>query len=311
MMRAHLQEAAIVLAILTDEDRLHRGLHVVVDAAPTGALEECERPFVRVEHHLLRLARIGAHEHHPAVAEAEMRDLHDRRPPVHHNDLVAPVELIGLARRKRQRHKGIRRRACIRLRPASRITADGVIAAVVSERPQLLENPDQGQPLSRRRFDVRRQQPIELLFPSSEFRARLHLTLIRKRRLVRAQNLTNRIAGQPQVACDLLDRLALDKILAPYPTDPLHNQHPPPPASCQSRQPNKSKIAGSILDADPPPQGVTFPRRITIMRRILRSERSPDNLAEIRIVTRWIEAWLDAGRIARGQHRQATGVSTA
>jgi hypothetical protein len=258
MMRAHLQEAAIVLAILTGEDRLHCGLHVVVDAAPTGALEECERPFVRVEHHLLRLARIGAHEHHPAVAEAEMRDLHDRRHPVHHNDLVAPVELIGLARRKRQRHKGIRRRACIRLRPASRITADGVIAAVVSERPQLLENPDQGQPLSRRRFDVRRQQPIELLFPSSEFRARLHLTLIRKRRLVRAQDLTNRIAGQPQVACDLLDRLALDKILAPYPTDRRHNQHPPPPASCQSRQPNKSKIAGSILDADPPP-----PRRIT------------------------------------------------
>jgi hypothetical protein len=34
-----------------------------------------------------------------------------------------------------------------------------------------------------------------------------------------------------------------------------------------------------------------------IMRRILRSERSPDNLAEIRIVTRWIEAWLDADEL--------------
>jgi hypothetical protein len=39
MMRAHLQEAAIVLVILTDEDRLYRGLHVAVDAAPTGAFE--------------------------------------------------------------------------------------------------------------------------------------------------------------------------------------------------------------------------------------------------------------------------------
>ncbi|MGO9418507.1 hypothetical protein [Roseiarcus sp.] len=29
------------------------------------------------------------------------------------------------------------------------------------------------------------------------------------------------------------------------------------------------------------------------MRRILKSEGSPDNLAEIRIVMRWIEAWLD------------------
>ena len=205
-----------------------------------------------------------------------MRDLHDRRHPVHHNDLVAPVELIGLARRERQRHKGIRRRACIQLRPASSITADGVIAAVVSERPQLLENPDQGQPLSRRRFDIRGQQPIELLLPPSELRARLHLTLVGKRCLVRAQDLTNRIAGQPQVACDLLDRLALDKILAPYSTDRLHNQHPPPPASCQSRQTNKSKIGGSILDADPPPQGVTFPRRITFMGDLSLRASIPD-----------------------------------
>jgi hypothetical protein len=72
-MTAHLQEVAIVEAILADEDRLHRRLHVVVNAAPAGALEEGERPIVRVEHHLLRLARIGAHERHAAVAEPEGR----------------------------------------------------------------------------------------------------------------------------------------------------------------------------------------------------------------------------------------------
>src|ERR1700735_5607360 len=71
MMRAHLEEAAIVLAILADEDRLHRSLHVVVDAAPAGALEEGKGAFVRVEHHLLRLARVSAHEHHAAVAETD------------------------------------------------------------------------------------------------------------------------------------------------------------------------------------------------------------------------------------------------
>ena len=83
MMRAHLEEAAIVLALLADEDRLHRRLHVVVDAARAGAPEERERPLVRVEHHLLRLARIGAHEHHTAMAEADMGDLHGRRHAVH------------------------------------------------------------------------------------------------------------------------------------------------------------------------------------------------------------------------------------
>src|SRR5271157_440721 len=51
--------------------------------------------------------------------------------------------------------------------------------------------------------------------------------------------------------------------LAPYPTDRLHNQHPPPPASRQSRQPTKPEIGGSILDADDAPQGVNFARRNT------------------------------------------------
>src|ERR1700722_19951195 len=52
-------------------------------------------------------------------------------------------------------------------------------------------------------------------------------------------------------------------MLAPYPADRLHNQHPPPPASNQSRQPNSSSFRGSILDADPPAQGVKIARRNT------------------------------------------------
>src|SRR6478672_3363550 len=36
IMAAHLQEATIVEAILADEDRLYRRLHVVVDAALAG-----------------------------------------------------------------------------------------------------------------------------------------------------------------------------------------------------------------------------------------------------------------------------------
>ena len=106
IVAAHLQEAAIVGALLADEDRLHRRLHVVVDAARAGALEEGERPVVGVEHHLLRLARIGPHEQHPAVAEPDMRDLHRHRRAVDQHDLVAPVELVGLARREAQRHEG-------------------------------------------------------------------------------------------------------------------------------------------------------------------------------------------------------------
>jgi hypothetical protein len=39
VVAAHLQEAAIVEALLADEDRLRRRLHVVVDAAPASALD--------------------------------------------------------------------------------------------------------------------------------------------------------------------------------------------------------------------------------------------------------------------------------
>jgi hypothetical protein len=96
-MGAHLKEAAIILTVLADKDRLHRRLHVVIDATGAGAPEECQRSLVRVEHHLLPLARMGAHGHHAAVAEANVCDLHDRRHAVQHDDLVAPVELVGFA----------------------------------------------------------------------------------------------------------------------------------------------------------------------------------------------------------------------
>ena len=52
-------------------------------------------------------------------------------------------------------------------------------------------------------------------------------------------------------------------MLASYPPDRLHNQHPPPSASRQSGQPIKPPIGGSILHADDAPQGVNFARRNT------------------------------------------------
>ena len=69
VVAAHLQEPAIVGAFAADEDRVHRGFHVVVDAARAGAAEEREPAVVRVEHHLLGLTRVGADKQHPAVAQ--------------------------------------------------------------------------------------------------------------------------------------------------------------------------------------------------------------------------------------------------
>jgi hypothetical protein len=140
---AHLGEAAVVGALLADEDRLDRCLHVVVDAARAGALEEGECPVMRVEHHLLALARIGPHEQHAAVAEPDMRDLHGDGHAVDQHDLVAPVELVGLAWREAQRHVGFRCRRPAHLAPRLGIAPDRVVAAVVPGTAQRLEHPDQ------------------------------------------------------------------------------------------------------------------------------------------------------------------------
>jgi hypothetical protein len=88
VMPANPQKAAVELAILADEHGIDRRPHIVVDATRAGAPEEGEGAVVRVEHHLLGLARIGPHEQHAAVAQPDMRHLDRHRHPVDQHDLV-------------------------------------------------------------------------------------------------------------------------------------------------------------------------------------------------------------------------------
>jgi hypothetical protein len=179
-MAAHPQKTAVVLAVLADEDAINRRLHVVVDAARAGPLEEGEGAVVRVEHHLLGLARIGAHEQHPAMTQPDMRHLDGDRRAVDQHDLVAPVELVRLAQRKAQRYVGFRRRRPAFDVPCLGVAANRVVAATVTEGAQLLEYPDQRQPLARRLALVRQQKTVELVAPGTNPRQRLLAALIAK-----------------------------------------------------------------------------------------------------------------------------------
>jgi hypothetical protein len=101
-------EAAVELPLLAGEDGFHDGLEVVVDHALRHAAEEREGAVMRVEDHLLGLARIGHHKHLPAEGQPEMRDLDGLHGAADLDMLVAPVELAHLAGRESQRHKGVR-----------------------------------------------------------------------------------------------------------------------------------------------------------------------------------------------------------
>lgn len=86
------------MSFLSAEDGLHRRLHIAVDPAGAGTLEEGKCLVVFIEDDLLALAHIGPGEHHPAVAKSDMGDLYCDRDACDHNDLVAPVELAGVTR---------------------------------------------------------------------------------------------------------------------------------------------------------------------------------------------------------------------
>ena len=168
-----------------------------------------------LEDHLLRLAGISSHERHPAVAEADVGDLHRRGHPVDQDDLVAPVELVGFAGLETQRDICRRRRLALRPRPDGRIPAHGVIATVVAKGPEILEDANA---VRRSRFGFRafRQHPVEFSAPGAELRLRLDAALVGELRRAGSHHFPTGLSRDTQLPADLLDRLPLLKIC---PTD--------------------------------------------------------------------------------------------
>jgi hypothetical protein len=102
-----------------------------------GGEREC--PVVGIEDHLLGLARIGPHKRHEAVAEPHVRNFHCHCGAVKHDDLVAPIKLVGLARRKNERHIGLCKCRAARLAPLYRVTANRIVAPLITKAAQLFE----------------------------------------------------------------------------------------------------------------------------------------------------------------------------
>jgi len=185
---------------------------------------------VRVEHHLLALAQVGAHIQHAAVAQADLRYPHGDRAS-DEDVLVAPVELVGLARGEGERHVGFGRGSTLSRRPSARMTADVVVAAAVAQQAQLLEHPLEGQALPLRPLRVGAEHRLELADVRPEPWQRLILANIaplgRLLPLARPHDAAHRIARQLQLSRDRLDLASLHEVGAPYPADRVHRDHPP------------------------------------------------------------------------------------
>ena len=187
----------------------------------------------------------------PAVAEPHVRGLHPGRRTRQARELVAPVELVGLARVEAQRHIGLRRRQQpAPAPPGSRVAAHRVVAALVTLGRKVLVDPQQRQTQPARRPLIGLQTALKLLHPRPKLRHRLDRALVRVRGRIAPHNLAYRILRNPQIPGQLLDRNALHQMI---PTDPryrLHNKHLPHPV-----RPTTGHVHGHIQ------RGVNFGRR--------------------------------------------------
>ena len=207
VVTAQLREAAVELPDLADEHGVDRRLHVVVDAAPTGAAKERERTGVGVEHHLLGLARIRTDERHPAVAQPHVRDLDRCGHAGEHHDLVRPVELVSFARLERQRHVG-RLPLALGPSPLLGVAAHGIVAACIPCVTEQVPHPHQRQPLPPRLTEAGRQQRLELRLEGAQLRVdRRCLPIVAKRCLVAPEHLPDRIPRDATRPGNRLDAL--------------------------------------------------------------------------------------------------------
>ena len=181
-----------------------------------------------IEHHLLALTRIGTHEQHAAVTEPDMSHLHRDGDAIDEHDLMAPVELVSLARGKRQRHIGLSRHCSAFLAPALGIAPNRIVAAVIAGTTQLFVNPRQCQPFTAGLRLVRQENRIQLLAPWTDLRQWLVLALIVELCRPRPDDFANHFPRQAQLTADRLDGFALTKKRSTYLCNRLHNQHSKP-----------------------------------------------------------------------------------
>ena len=225
VVAGHLQELAVVLPRLAGEDQLDRGLEIVVDPALAAAAPQAERPPVGIEHHLLGFAQIRHRQEHAGVTQAQVGDLHRRRPTAQVDRLVAPVELVRLSRREALRDEDGAGAMPALLVPRLDEALHRRIRAGETVLRQSIQQPLGGALLLARSLRVRGQHRLQLLHPRPHHRGALRALLVPRLGDLAVQVLRYRIARGRQPLRNLADAELVHSVPAPDLADRFHADH--------------------------------------------------------------------------------------
>ena len=207
-------------------DLVHRGLHVVVDAAAGDAAQRGERPRVGVEQHLVALRRVGLHHECPARAQLQVRRQDLPPDPADHQPLFAPVELECFAQLESQRNVGFDLGLPTLRPPAPDELGDPAVVAAKARRLQLAEQLQRRAPVPRRASRIGFQRLGQLRRERRQLGVRRRSPpVLRLRPLRRLQPPPHRLARQPGAALDLRQRQPVPKVHAADYSQILHGDH--------------------------------------------------------------------------------------
>lgn len=206
------------------------------------------------------------------MAEPDVGDLHGHRHAFDQDDLVAPVELVGLACREEQRHIRLSHCRPPCPLPALGVPADRVVAALIAERAKLLVDADQRQALALRLCQVAVEQRIELHLPGADPRLRLMFALVGEGGLVRPQYPAHRVARHVQFTADPASETILQhgkhagrERSYPLTSSPLHPLVKTNGWSQIDRMRGRIASPRMLLDKFPPMTGAASPNRVDVV----------------------------------------------
>ena len=208
------QEPAVEASLLAREDHRDERFGVVVDHPPRHATEEGEGAVMGIEHHLLRLPRVGREEALTAGGAAKVRQLDALHHPAELDLLMAPVELCRVARWEHQRNEGLRAGAApARVLPGFHSALHAVVGPCVAGRLQILEQPPGGAPLTLRALGVLFEPALEPLRVGPQLWLGLHAPVV-DRHIALLQILLERVAREVQLTRKHADLLSVDQVAA-------------------------------------------------------------------------------------------------